>query len=91
MAKTKNKSIKKANYSDVQRALTGHGAEIIEQLPVERVQLSQPTDGEGARIRVSVEPGEQSKIPHEIILKLGRKHVAIPIEALDDYESYKAL
>ena len=90
MTRKKEKPIKKADYSDIERALTEHGEEIIEQLLVKRVQLSQPVDGAGARIQVSCEPGEESKIPKEIILTMGREQVAIPLEALDNYQAFKA-
>ena len=87
----KDKPIKQADYSDIERALTEHGDEIIEQLVVTRFQLSQPVDGAGARIQVSCEPGEESKVPKEIVLTMGKKQVANPIEALDNYEPFKAL
>ena len=83
--------VRLANYEDVQRALTQHGAEILEKIPLQHVQLSQPIDGKGARIRASVEAGNESTVPDSIKLRLGRKTVSIPIETLADYEKTKAL
>ena len=80
-----------ANYDDIQRALTKHVAEVLENIPLERVQLSQPIDGKGARLRASVEAGNETAVPSSIKLKLGRKTVSIPIETLADYEETKAL
>ena len=87
---TRPQPSRKANYSDIQRALTQHGAEILEQIPLDKVQLSQPIDGAGARICASVEGGEEHKVPESIVIRIGKKNVSIPIEALGNYETIKA-
>ena len=87
---TRQQPSRKANYTDIQRALTRHGAEILEQIPLDKIQLSQPIDGQGARICVSVEAGQEHRVPELIVIRIGRKNVAIPIEALGDYETVKA-
>ena len=81
---------RKASHRDVERALTEHGAEILEQIPLTKVQLSQPIDGAGALICASVEAGEEDKVPDSIELKIGRRKVSVPIETLGDYQSMKA-
>lgn len=78
-----------ANYGDVQRALTRHAAEILEMIPLDKVQLSQPIDADKACICVSVEPGEEHRVPDLIVLKIGRKIVSIPIEVRDDYARFE--
>lgn len=89
-SRARAQSARSADYSDIRRALDRHGAEILKQIPLKKVQLSQPVDGAGARICVSVEPGEEQKVPQSIVIRIGGRNVSIRIEALGDYETVKA-
>lgn len=80
----------KVTYADVQRALIKHGEKVLDQIPCDKIQLSLPVDGRGPRIRVSVLPEDLEKIPQTVELTISRRKVAIPIEAVDDYETVKA-
>lgn len=94
--KTKSKKrvrkapVRSANYADIHRALTKHGAEILEQIPLNKVQLSQPVDGGPPRISVSVEKNQIQSVPQTVAVKLGRNTVSITIEARDDYSAVQA-
>ena len=79
-----------ANYEDIHRALAKHTAAVLEQIPVSKVQLSQPIDGGPPRISVSVEKDQIQNVPKTIEVKLGRAVVSIAIEAHDDYSAFKA-
>lgn len=78
-----------ANYAEVQRALQESTPSILEQLPVSAVQLSLPIDGRGARIRASVRPSEQDRVPSCIDVEIDGHILTIPIEVVADYTEYK--
>jgi len=77
-------------YDDVQAALRSQCADILKQIPCANVQLSLPLDGKGPRIRVSVVSDDLDKIPDTVELTIRRRRLAIPLEAADDYEVFKA-
>lgn len=79
-----------ANYSDVQRALSEEPASIRQQIPVAEVQLYQPLDGRGARIRASVHAKDRRRVPSQVKVVLDGRDVTIPVEAMADYEEVKA-
>ena len=88
-AKRKRKAHAATN-ADIQRALKKYGADILKQIPVDQCELSQPVDRSGARIEVSVRPGEEAKVPNFVELKIGRKVVLIPLETNTGYQVTKA-
>lgn len=53
------------------------------------VQLSMPVDGDGVRLRVSVAPGEEAKIPKTLDLPFNGSTVRIPLEARPDLQAYE--
>ena len=77
-------------YEDVQSALRSQCGDILKQIPCANVQLSLPLDGKGPRIRVSVVSADLDKIPDTVELTIRRRRLAIPLEAADDYEVFKA-
>lgn len=79
--------VRAANYADVNRALSLHGAEILRQIPLDKVQLSQPIDGGPPRISVSVEVDQLQHVPRTVNVKLGRNTVSITVEAREDYSA----
>lgn len=88
--KKRKRKFRQATNADILRALTKYGAEILKRIPVDQCELSQPIDRSGARIRVSVRPGEEAKVPEVIEVKVGRKIVSIPLETDTDYQVTKA-
>ncbi|HNP64307.1 MAG TPA: hypothetical protein PKH39_10265 [Woeseiaceae bacterium] len=86
----RKRKVHEATNADIRRALTKYGADILKQIPVEQIELSQPVDSLGARILVSVHVGEEEKVPSFVELKIGRKLVSIPIETDTDYQVTKA-
>jgi hypothetical protein len=78
-----------ADEVDVTVALTEKTQEILDQLPVRRLQLSQPVDARGARIRVSVEPGYACDLPAAVVVESAGGPVLIPLEASEDYRVVK--
>ncbi|MBY0294590.1 MAG: hypothetical protein K2X71_00915 [Methylobacterium sp.] len=79
-----------ANYVEVQRALQENTPSILDQIPVSAVELSLPLDGRGARIRASVRPNEQTRVPPRVSVEVDGHEVTIPVEAVGDYTEYKA-
>lgn len=55
------------------------------------VQLSMPIDGKGVRLRVSVAPGEEGKIPKSLDVSCNGGAVRIPLEVRPDLEAYEPL
>jgi hypothetical protein len=52
------------------------------------VQLSMPTDGKGARIKVSVPPEDVAKVPKSTVITVEGEEIKIPLEASGDYQDY---
>jgi hypothetical protein len=77
-------------YDDVRSALRSQCADILKQIPCENVQLSLPLDGKGPRIRVSVQTVDLDRIPDTVEVTIRRRRLAVPLEAVDDYEAFKA-
>jgi len=77
-------------YDDIQSALRSQCEDILKQIPCANVQLSLPLDGKGPRIRVSVVSADLDKIPDTVELTIRRRRLAVPLEAADDYEVFKA-
>ncbi len=81
---------KRPTAQDLLALLREHGVELQERLTryTPHVQLSLPTDGRGARLKVSVEPGNESRIPAILeVLFAGRK-LEVPLEAVPDFQDY---
>lgn len=76
---------RQADDLDVTAALTENAQEILDQLPLRRVQLEQPLDDGGARIRVSVEPGQAHELPESVVVELANGPVVIPLDAAESY------
>ncbi len=74
-----------ADPTEVTAALTDRAHEILDQLPMKRVQLSQPLDGGGARIRASVELGRADDLPEAVVVELADGPVRIPLQGSEDY------
>ncbi len=79
-----------ADYSDVACALNEHTNELMERIPVDRVELSQPIDGKGARILASVPAGDGERMPRALDIRLGDRLVRVPLEISEDYSEVRA-
>lgn len=80
-----------ANYGDLLDILRQHSLEFERRLAVAPLQLSVPTDGKGARIKVSVKPGQLPNLPKSIEFALRGDIVEVLLEASDDYQDYHPL
>ncbi len=88
LAKSNSKS-RKATAKDILLVLSERSVDILRRIPVSPIQLSFPTDGKGARIRVSVSRGQKPKVPSHIELSLDSDTVQFPLETIEDYQDYK--
>ena len=80
-----------ANYGEVQRALQTDTEQILAQIPVSPVTLSMPMDGAGPRICASVKRDDTSRVPARVNVVLDGNPVEIVVEAVGDYQDFKAL
>lgn len=78
-----------ATPRDMLHILRHHSVELQRQLAVSPVQLSMPTDGKGARIKVSVRPGQRQKVPRMIDFVMEDDVVKIRLEVSEDYQDYE--
>lgn len=82
--------IKTASFKDIQRALSEHTQELINAIPVQRIQMSMQLGSDKPCVRVSVTSADLDKVPKSVLLKMGSSSVEIPLEAHDDYESFES-
>lgn len=82
---------KVANARELMKILSSQSALLIELLSsrVFPLQLSIPTDGKGARIKVSVQPQDVAKVPESTELTIEGKNLEVPLEASGDYQDYE--
>jgi hypothetical protein len=78
-----------ATVNDVLKVLRQNSTDLMEMLDVSPVQLSMPTDGKGARIKISVQPGQKHNLPEEIDFTINRDTIKIPLEVQEDYQEYQ--
>jgi len=80
-----------ATVSDILQILRHHSIELQKRLAISPLQLTMPTDGKGVRIKVSVQQGQQHKLPRMIEFPLGDDMLNVPLEVQEDYQEYKLL
>jgi hypothetical protein len=78
-----------ATAREILQILRQHSGELTRQLAIVPLQLSMPTDGKGARIKVSTQRGQKPQLPEAIEFDLGGDTLRVPLEVRDDYQGYK--
>ena len=78
-----------ATVGDCLEILREHPQELSQLLPVEQVQLSFPTAGNGPRIKVSVRPGERRLVPHNVCVRIRGEDVSVSLEVEEDFQDYQ--
>ena len=84
-----NNKNREATAKDILRILNEHSLELMSKLPVSPVQFSFPTDGKGARIKVSVKAGQKKKMPKTVQFALNSDIIRLPLEIVEDYQEYQ--
>ena len=84
-------STKVANARELMKILNERSSSLVTLLSssVSPIQLSMPTDGKGARIRVSVHPQDVAKVPKSAELTIEGENIEVPLEASGDYQDYE--
>ena len=84
-------SAKVANAHQLMKILNERSLSLVKHLSssVSPVQLSMPTDGKGARIKVSVHPQDVEKVPKSTELTIEGENIEVPLEASGDYQDYE--
>ena len=83
-------STHRATAADVLRILSEDSMGVFRRLnlPVQVAQLSMPRDDKGPRIKVSLQRGSKIKVPAGLEFTLGGRTIRVPLEAVEDYQSY---
>jgi hypothetical protein len=80
-----------ATQKDMLNILRNHSVEFGNQLSVLPLQMSFPTDGKGARIKVSIQRGQKRKLPNWIEFILDGERLEVPLEVDEDHQDYQLL
>jgi len=83
-------TVTKATAKDIHEILATNVDEVLQQIALEKVEVSLPLDGKGARVLVRVEKGAADKVPKSITVKHQSRQLEVPLEASETYEQYKA-
>ena len=81
--------MRQATAQQILELLRDHADELLEKVGARPVHLSFPTDGRGARLKVSVCPGCATDLPCSIQVRLGGSDLEVPIEVAEDYEQIR--
>lgn len=81
----------KISAKDLQRVMTEHPEDILENIPLEHVQLSIPVDGKGLRVCASVEKGHAIEVPRVVAISVNGRAVEVDVEPVENYEEMVAL
>ena len=71
--------------------LRDHAELLHARLGLRTAQFRIPTDGRGLRVKVSVRPGEKSRLPRSVDLDIEAETLRIPLEVVEDYEDFEPL
>ena len=82
---------RQATIDDMLNILKKHSLELGNQLRVSPLQMSFPTDGRGARIKISVRPGQKQQLPNQIEFTVDGEMLEVPLEIDEDYQDYQLL
>ena len=78
-----------ATAADCLEILRENPQEVAQRLPLDEVQLSYPTAGNGARIKVSVRPGEGRLVPDKVRIPIRGEDVMVSLEVEEDFQDYQ--
>lgn len=79
-----------ANAQQIQNILSEDVEQILDQIPIEQIELSLPTDGKGVRVLVRVEKNFAEQVPSQVTVTHRKRSIVVPLEADESYVPYTA-
>lgn len=82
--------VRQADAREIHAILKDRSDTILQQIALEKVEISLPLDGGGPRVLVRVEPGRAEAVPEKVVVEHGGDLLEVPLEASETYETYRA-